>query len=117
MRDCRGYIERSTRTERLFVMYGSETSAQQMGMEASTSGEIAQRGAEPLERGLSNEPLNSLIRTACLIGAGASVLGSLVMQMQGRKGEALFVGQWAPTLISFALWYQIVKSQSQPAHQ
>jgi hypothetical protein len=39
------------------------------------------------------------------------------MQMQGRKGEALFVGQWAPTLISFALWYQIVKSTSQPAHR
>lgn len=30
------------------------------------------------------------------------------MQMQGRKHEALFVGQWAPTLVSFALWYQMV---------
>lgn len=100
-------------------MYGSEMSSteQMQRMGTSSAGEIADRGAEPLERTLSNEPVNSGIRTACLIGAGASILGSLVMQMQGRKHEALFVGQWAPTLISFALWYQIVKSQSQPANR
>jgi hypothetical protein len=99
-------------------MYGSETSSteQMQRMGSASAGEIAQRGAEPLERRLANEPMNSTIRTACLIGAGASILGSLVMQMQGRKNEALFVGQWAPTLISFALWYQIVKSESQPAN-
>lgn len=83
----------------------------------TSAGEITQRGAEPLERRLAGEPANSMIRTFCLIGAAASILGSLVMQMQGRKGEALFIGQWAPTLISLALWYQIVKSKSQPAHQ
>jgi hypothetical protein len=86
-------------------------------MGSMSAGEIGQRGAEPLEHTLANEPANSLIRTACLVGAGASILGSLIMQMRGRKGEALFVGQWAPTLISFALWYQIVKSESQPAHR
>jgi hypothetical protein len=100
-------------------MYGSEmsTTEQTQRMGTSSAGEIAQRGAEPLERRLANEPMNSTIRTACLIGAGASILGSLVMQMQGRKGEALFIGQWVPTLVSFALWYQIVKSQSQPANR
>jgi hypothetical protein len=99
-------------------MYGSEMSTtRQMQDGSMTAGEIAQRGAEPLEHRLAGEPANSVIRTLCLVGAGASILGSLVMQMQGRKGEALFVGQWAPTLISFALWYQIVKSTSQPAHR
>jgi hypothetical protein len=100
-------------------MYGSEMSSteQMQRMGATSSGDIAQRGAEPLERGLAREPVNSTIRTVCLIGAGASILGSLMMQIRGRKGEALFIGQWAPTLIAFALWYQIVKSQSQPAHR
>jgi hypothetical protein len=94
-------------------MYGSEMSSteQLQRMGSNTAGEIAQRGSEPLERGLSNEPVNTTIRTACLIGAGAAMLASLVMQMQGRKSEALFVGQWAPTLVSISLWYQIVKSQ------
>jgi hypothetical protein len=85
-------------------------------MGSTTADEISQRGAEGLEQSLANEPTNSMIRTLCLMGAGASILGSLIMQMRGRKHEALFVGQWAPTLISFALWYQIVKSRSQPAH-
>jgi hypothetical protein len=86
-------------------------------MGSTSAEEIPQRGAEGLEQSLANEPMNSMIRTLCLMGAGASILGSLVMQMRGRKHEALFVGQWAPTLISFALWYQIVKSRSQPAHR
>lgn len=100
-------------------MYESETSMTGHMQETSvtSAGEIARRGAEPLERRLAGEPANSVIRTFCLIGAGASILGSLMMQMRGRKGEALFIGQWAPTLISFALWYQIVKSKSQPAHR
>lgn len=77
----------------------------------SFAGEIARGVSEPMERGLAREPVNSSVRTALLVAAGASILGSLIMQMQGRKHEALFVGQWAPTLVSFALWYQIVKSQ------
>lgn len=69
--------------------------------------------SEPMERGLANEPANSMIRTVCLAGAGGAILGSLAMQIMGRKHEALFVGQWAPTFIAVALWYQIVKSQEQ----
>jgi hypothetical protein len=94
-------------------MYGSQTGARDEMERASsmTAGDIAERGSEPLERTLSNEPVNSLIRTVCLGAAGAAILGSLAMQMRGRKHEALFIGQWAPTLVSFALWYQIVKSQ------
>ena len=77
----------------------------------SSMSEMAQQGTEPLEQRVSDEPTNSLIRTACLMGAGAAVLASLVMQLQGKKHAALFTGQWAPTLIAVALWYQIVKSQ------
>jgi hypothetical protein len=66
-----------------------------------------------MERGLSNEPANATIRSMLLAGAGLSILGSLVMQLTGKKHEALFIGQWAPTLVSIALWYQIVKTQEQ----
>jgi hypothetical protein len=64
-----------------------------------------------IERSVAPEPVNASIRTALLVAAGGAVAGSLIMQMMGRKHEALFVGQWAPTLVSVALWYQIVKSQ------
>jgi hypothetical protein len=76
----------------------------------SNAGEVARNMSEPLERGLANEPANSTIRTMCLAGAGIAVAASLMMQLRGNKHEALFFGQWAPTLIAFALWYQIVKS-------
>lgn len=64
-----------------------------------------------IERNVSPEPVNASIRTALLVAAGGAVAASLIMQMMDRKHEALFVGQWAPTLVSIALWYQIVKSQ------
>lgn len=70
---------------------------------AAISGEI--------ERNVAPEPVNSNIRTGLLLAAGASILASAIMQMSNRKHEALFVGQWAPTLISMALWYQMVKRQ------
>ena len=72
-----------------------------------------QRISEPMERGLGNEPANSTIRSALLAGTALSILGSLALQMSAKKHEALFVGQWAPTLVSIALWYQIVKLQEQ----
>jgi hypothetical protein len=77
---------------------------------ASSAGEVARNISEPMESGLANEPVNSTIRTLCLAGAGLAVATSLMMQLRGNKHEALFFGQWAPTLIAFALWYQIVKS-------
>lgn len=67
--------------------------------------------SETTERVLSGEPANSNIRTALLAFAGASVLASLFFQITGKKNEALFIGQWPPTLVAVALWYQIVKSE------
>lgn len=64
-----------------------------------------------MERNWANEPVNSTARSVLMAGAGLAVLGSLVMQMTGRKHESLFMGQWAPTLLLVALWYQLVKGQ------
>ncbi len=41
--------------------------------------------------------------------AGASIAVSLALKMQKRNHEALFVGQWAPTLLIFGLYNKMVK--------
>lgn len=44
-----------------------------------------------------------------LWAAGASVVGSLVLHVTGRKEDAIFVGQWAPTLLILGLYNKLVK--------
>jgi len=44
-----------------------------------------------------------------LWAAGASIVGSLMLQMSGRKEDANFVGQWAPTLLILGLYNKLVK--------
>lgn len=42
--------------------------------------------------------------------AGAAILGSLTLQVMGRKEESTFVGQWAPTILILGLYNKIVKA-------
>lgn len=44
-----------------------------------------------------------------LWAAGASIAGSLLLQMSGRAHGSLFVGQWAPTLLILGLYNKLVK--------
>ena len=44
-----------------------------------------------------------------LWAAGASIIGSLLFQAGGRKEDALFVGQWAPTFLILGLYNKLVK--------
>jgi hypothetical protein len=44
-----------------------------------------------------------------LWAAGGSILASLMFQAGGRKDEALFVGQWAPTFLILGLYNKLVK--------
>ncbi|HYE07414.1 MAG TPA: hypothetical protein VEL07_18000 [Planctomycetota bacterium] len=44
-----------------------------------------------------------------LYAAFASIAGSLTLQVMGRKEDALFVGQWAPTLLILGLYNKLVK--------
>lgn len=46
-----------------------------------------------------------------LWAAGASIVGSLLLQSMGDNRKALFVGQWAPTLLVLGLYNKIVKLQ------
>jgi len=44
-----------------------------------------------------------------LWAAGASIAGSLLLHCSGRKEDAQFVGQWAPTLLILGLYNKLVK--------
>jgi hypothetical protein len=44
-----------------------------------------------------------------LWAAGGSILGSLALQMMGDNKKAIFVGQWAPTLLTVGLYNKLVK--------
>jgi hypothetical protein len=46
---------------------------------------------------------------AFLWAAGAAILGSLTLQVMGRKEESNFIGQWVPTLLIIGLYNKIVK--------
>jgi hypothetical protein len=41
--------------------------------------------------------------------AGASIATSLGLKIAGRKHDALFVGQWAPTFLILGLYNKLVK--------
>ncbi len=44
-----------------------------------------------------------------LWAAGASIVGSLALKLNKKDHEALFVGQWAPTLLLLGIYNKIVK--------
>jgi hypothetical protein len=44
-----------------------------------------------------------------LWSAAGSMLGSAVLQLCGRREQAMFVGQWVPTLLIFGLYNKLVK--------
>lgn len=72
-------------------------------------GSEAQRHSEgPVARGIE-EYTAQLPSDVFLWAAGASIVGSLVLQCAGRKEESNFVGQWAPTLLILGLYNKIIK--------
>jgi len=69
----------------------------------------AQRHAEgPVARGIE-EYTAQMPSDWFLWAAGASIVGSLTLQCLGRKEDAQFVGQWAPTLLILGLYNKVVK--------
>lgn len=43
--------------------------------------------------------------------AMASIATSMTLQAMGRKQNALFVGQWAPTFLALALYNRMTKTR------
>lgn len=62
------------------------------------------RTATAIERQTAKFPSD-----AFLWAAGASIGASLTLKIMGRKDDALFVGQWAPTLLVLGLYNKLVK--------
>ncbi|MBV9402867.1 MAG: hypothetical protein JO018_03965 [Candidatus Eremiobacteraeota bacterium] len=93
--------------------YNTMSGSTNGGGGAESAASAAQSVSNPLEYGVAKEPVNSTWRTVLLGLAGASIVGSLLFQLMGRKHEALFVGEWAPTFLIIALWGQLVKAQEQ----
>jgi hypothetical protein len=49
--------------------------------------------------GTAQTPASKFPTDAFMWAAGASVIGSLALKLSGRRHDALFVGQWAPTFL------------------
>lgn len=50
-----------------------------------------------------------------LLSAAASVALSAGLMAAGKERASLFVGQWAPTILAFAVYNKLVKTFSAPA--
>lgn len=62
------------------------------------------RSARAIERYTAQIPSDAFLWVAV-----ASMAGSLALQLSGRREEANFVGQWAPTLLILGLYNKLVK--------
>ena len=62
----------------------------------------------PVARAMG-EQTAKLPSDAFLWAAGASIAASLILKMLDKHHEALFVGQWAPTILILGLYNKLVK--------
>ena len=61
-----------------------------------------------MARAIEHETAETAI--GCLLWAAlASIAASLALQMLDRKHDALFVGQWAPTILLLGVYNKLVK--------
>ena len=65
-------------------------------------------GEGPLARAIESQTAK-LPSDTWLWAAGGSILLSLALQAQGEKHKALFVGNWAPTLLLLGIYNKMVK--------
>lgn len=70
---------------------------------------IAQEHAEGRVARAIEQQTAKLPSDTFLWAAAGSILGSLVLQAMGKREQANFVGQWAPTLLILGLYNKIVK--------
>ncbi|MDQ6766614.1 MAG: hypothetical protein M3Z41_02265, partial [Candidatus Eremiobacteraeota bacterium] len=68
-----------------------------------------QHASQRVENVVSNSTANALWRSVFLGAAGVAAVASLGLMLGNRKPEALYIGQWVPTLTIVALWAQVVK--------
>src|SRR4051812_30360374 len=83
------------------------------GMPGQGQGGMTQQGRPQHSEGMVartiEEQTAKLPSDLFLWAAGASIAGSLLFKLSGKDHEALFVGQWAPTLLILGLYNKLVK--------
>ncbi len=67
-----------------------------------------QTGEGPLARAIEEQTAR-LPSDVWLWAAGASIVTSLLLQANGEKQKALFVGNWAPTFLLLGVYNKMVK--------
>jgi hypothetical protein len=82
--------------------------AQLRDMNTSPNNEARQHAEGSVARGIEHYTAQ-MPSDWFLWAAGASIFGSLTLHCLGRKEDAQFVGQWAPTLLILGLYNKIVK--------
>jgi hypothetical protein len=70
--------------------------------------EHSQHTEGPMTRAIENQTAKLPSDTFLWLSVG-SIAGSLVLKMMGRRHDALFVGQWAPTFLILGLYNKLVK--------
>ncbi len=77
-----------------------------MGSSAFSEAEEHREGglARPIEDMTAKIPSDTFLWLA-----GGSIIASLVLKLSGRRNDALFVGQWAPTFLLLGVYNKIVK--------
>ena len=60
--------------------------------------------ARPIEELTAMLPSDTFLWMAC-----GSIAASLTLKIAGRQTDALFVGQWAPTLLLLGVYNKLVK--------
>jgi len=53
--------------------------------------------------------LSSIPSTTYIYAMLGSVAASAVLYLMGRRHTALFVGEWAPTLVTIGLFYKLLR--------
>ena len=66
------------------------------------------RAEGPIAKGIERHTAK-LPSDLFLWSALGSIIGSLALEVAGRKDDATFVGQWAPTFLILGLYNKIVK--------
>ena len=57
--------------------------------------------------------LENIPNSVYYLGTVASVLTSLWLFLSGKRWESIFVGLWAPTIISASMFYKLLR----PSHE
>lgn len=81
------------------------------------SAAAAKRGISRAKEGILLEVERVTPSSVYMYAAGASILASAVLFARRSRDWALFVGQWAPTLLISGLFLKMLYSREKPVNE